>query len=121
MDAKLASQFARRKSGLLKKSYELSVLCKAEICVLIRDKTTGKLYIFTSNEDGIIPYYQCQTRSFLQSNAINGAVEYKTLSDVREAVAARQRRPIRKRARRNPSHAPEKPQVRLRLQVPTRI
>ena len=36
-------EFAKRKGGLLKKAYELNVLCDAEIAVIIRDKK-GVIY-----------------------------------------------------------------------------
>ncbi|KAF3444915.1 hypothetical protein FNV43_RR14608 [Rhamnella rubrinervis] len=39
--------FAKRRSGLLKKAYELSVLCDAEVALIIFS-TRGKLYEFSS-------------------------------------------------------------------------
>ncbi|KAJ0613832.1 putative transcription factor MADS-type1 family [Helianthus annuus] len=39
--------FAKRRNGLLKKAYELSVLCDAEVALIIFS-TRGKLYEFSS-------------------------------------------------------------------------
>jgi len=39
--------FAKRRNGLLKKAYELSVLCDAELALIIFS-TRGKLYEFCS-------------------------------------------------------------------------
>ncbi|KAI8546407.1 hypothetical protein RHMOL_Rhmol07G0114900 [Rhododendron molle] len=40
--------FSKRRSGLLKKAFELSVLCDAEVGLIIFS-TTGKLYEFSSS------------------------------------------------------------------------
>lgn len=40
--------FAKRRNGLLKKAYELSILCDAEIALIIFS-SRGKLYEFCSN------------------------------------------------------------------------
>ncbi|WZZ14198.1 hypothetical protein YC2023_107287 [Brassica napus] len=47
--------FAKRRNGLLKKAYELSVLCDAEIALLIFSNR-GKLYEFCSSPSLIDPY-----------------------------------------------------------------
>lgn len=39
--------FAKRRNGLLKKAYELSVLCDAEVALIVFS-TRGKLYEFCS-------------------------------------------------------------------------
>ncbi|XP_048326468.2 MADS-box protein AGL42 isoform X2 [Ziziphus jujuba] len=41
--------FSKRRNGLLKKAYELSVLCDAEVAVIIFSQR-GKLYEFSSND-----------------------------------------------------------------------
>lgn len=41
--------FSKRRNGLLKKAYELSVLCDAEVAVIIFS-SRGKLYEFGSTE-----------------------------------------------------------------------
>ncbi|GMH17027.1 hypothetical protein Nepgr_018868 [Nepenthes gracilis] len=40
--------FAKRRNGLLKKAYELSVLCDSEVALIIFSNS-GKLYEFCSN------------------------------------------------------------------------
>lgn len=40
--------FSKRRSGLLKKAFELSVLCDAEVALIIFSPT-GKLYEFSSS------------------------------------------------------------------------
>ena len=42
--------FSKRKNGLLKKAFELSVLCDAEVGLLIFSET-GKIYEFASNNE----------------------------------------------------------------------
>ncbi|KAL3714116.1 hypothetical protein ACJRO7_006110 [Eucalyptus globulus] len=42
--------FSKRRNGLLKKAYELSVLCDAEVAVLIFSQK-GRLYEFSSNSE----------------------------------------------------------------------
>lgn len=44
--------FSKRRNGLLKKAYELSVLCEAEVALIIFS-SRGKLYEFSSA--GYIP------------------------------------------------------------------
>jgi hypothetical protein len=39
--------FSKRRNGLLKKAFELSVLCDAEVALIVFS-TTGKLYEFSS-------------------------------------------------------------------------
>lgn len=41
--------FSKRRNGLLKKAYELSVLCDAEVAVIIFSQK-GRLYEFASSE-----------------------------------------------------------------------
>lgn len=41
--------FSKRRNGLLKKAYELSVLCDAEVALLIFSQK-GKLYEFSSSK-----------------------------------------------------------------------
>ncbi|KAF1859786.1 hypothetical protein Lal_00027968 [Lupinus albus] len=45
--------FAKRRNGLLKKAYELSVLCDAEVALIIFS-TRGKLYEFCSCTSGML-------------------------------------------------------------------
>ncbi|CAI0390669.1 unnamed protein product [Linum tenue] len=48
--------FAKRRNGLLKKAYELSVLCDAEVA-LILFSNRGKLYEFCSSSRLINQYF----------------------------------------------------------------
>lgn len=68
--------FSKRRSGLLKKAYELSVLCEAEVAVVIFS-STGKLYEFASSSmrEIIDRYKRCGGK--VQSDAIGpSALEY---------------------------------------------
>ncbi|KAI3420586.1 uncharacterized protein J3R85_012670 [Psidium guajava] len=42
--------FSKRRSGLLKKAYQLSVLCDAEVALIIFSQK-GRLYEFSSNSE----------------------------------------------------------------------
>ncbi|XP_048138526.1 MADS-box protein AGL42-like isoform X2 [Rhodamnia argentea] len=42
--------FSKRRTGLLKKAYELSVLCDAEVAVIVFSQK-GRLYNFSSNSE----------------------------------------------------------------------
>ena len=48
--------FAKRRSGLLKKAYELSILCDAEVALIIFSNR-GKLYEFCSGPTRYIYIY----------------------------------------------------------------
>jgi len=41
--------FSKRRNGLLKKAYELSVLCDAQVAVIVFSQN-GRLYEFSSSE-----------------------------------------------------------------------
>ncbi|PKI47707.1 hypothetical protein CRG98_031840 [Punica granatum] len=53
--------FAKRRNGLLKKAYELSVLCDAEIALIIFS-TRGKLYQFSSSSSSYQEYLKLKAR-----------------------------------------------------------
>nr|UXR27444.1 MADS transcription factor SEP1 [Nigella integrifolia] len=61
--------FAKRRNGLLKKAYELSVLCDAEVAAIIFS-SRGKLYEFCSSSSMIktIERYQKTTCDALEAN-----------------------------------------------------
>ena len=48
--------FSKRRNGVLKKAYELSVLCDAEIAVIIFSQK-GRLYEFASSEYVFLFYF----------------------------------------------------------------
>ncbi|CAE6077882.1 unnamed protein product [Arabidopsis arenosa] len=62
--------FSKRKSGLLKKAYELSVLCDAEVSLIIFSNG-GKLYEFSNVGIGrtIERYYRCKN-NFLDNDTL---------------------------------------------------
>ncbi|KAL5565456.1 hypothetical protein UlMin_028620 [Ulmus minor] len=60
--------FSKRRSGLLKKAFELSVLCDAEVALLIFS-TRGKLYDFASGSmQSTIERYRMHTKDSPNSN-----------------------------------------------------
>ncbi|KAL3714105.1 hypothetical protein ACJRO7_006105 [Eucalyptus globulus] len=52
--------FSKRRNGLLKKAFELSVLCDAEVAVIIFSQK-GRLYEFSSNSEYTIDRYRRST------------------------------------------------------------
>nr|AQM52283.1 FYF1 [Monotropa hypopitys] len=63
--------FSKRKSGLLKKAFELSVLCDAEVGLIIFS-TSGKLYEFSSsNINKTIERYQRNAKNLETRNKAN--------------------------------------------------
>ncbi|XP_058194974.1 truncated transcription factor CAULIFLOWER D-like isoform X2 [Rhododendron vialii] len=60
--------FSKRRNGLLKKAYELSILCDAEVALLVFSPS-GKAYHFSSHEmDRTIARYRSEVRLNSQSN-----------------------------------------------------
>ncbi|KAA8539860.1 hypothetical protein F0562_026552 [Nyssa sinensis] len=57
--------FSKRRNGLLKKAHELSVLCDAEVALIIFSQN-GKLYEFSSSK-----YVSCITQSISGSPPFN--------------------------------------------------
>ena len=70
--------FAKRRNGLLKKAYELSVLCDAEVALIIFS-TRGKLYEFCSSSSMLKTLERYQKCSY-------GAVEVSRPSKELEVV-----------------------------------
>ncbi|CAN1332772.1 Agamous-like MADS-box protein AGL14 [Linum perenne] len=48
--------FSKRRNGLLKKAFELSVLCDAEVALIIFSPR-GKLYEFSSSRYSLLHHY----------------------------------------------------------------
>ncbi|CAK9188621.1 unnamed protein product, partial [Ilex paraguariensis] len=63
--------FSKRRSGLLKKAFELSVLCDAEVALIIFS-ATGKLYEFSSSSTN-------KTIERYQRNAKNHRIGHKAV------------------------------------------
>ncbi|XP_039161517.1 MADS-box protein AGL72 isoform X2 [Eucalyptus grandis] len=57
--------FSKRRTGLLKKAYELSVLCDAEVAVIIFSQK-GRLYEFSSTSESMFQVYDHNTRQKLE-------------------------------------------------------
>ncbi|KAG2596663.1 agamous-like MADS-box protein AGL11 [Panicum virgatum] len=69
--------FCKRRNGLLKKAYELSVLCDAEVALIVFS-SRGRLYEYSNNRSQGRPWICCyqqrssNTRSDKPSVAIGG-------------------------------------------------
>jgi len=50
--------FSKRRNGLLKKAFELSILCEAEVSLIIFSPS-GKFYQFSSHESVLLPLLSC--------------------------------------------------------------
>ncbi|GKU89423.1 hypothetical protein SLEP1_g3561 [Rubroshorea leprosula] len=55
--------FSKRRNGLLKKAFELSVLCDVEVAVIIFSQN-GKLYKFSSSEMTLMICFAAGTNPF---------------------------------------------------------
>jgi hypothetical protein len=53
----------RRKTSLMKKSFEYSMMCGADVCLGIRIRDTGRVYIFSADASGFW--------AFVGSNLVN--------------------------------------------------
>lgn len=60
--------FLKRKHGLMKKAYELSVLCDCDIALIILNKTNNKLiqYASTDIDKVLMKYTEVCTSIFVQ-------------------------------------------------------
>ncbi|KAA3483198.1 agamous-like MADS-box protein AGL9-like protein [Gossypium australe] len=79
--------FAKRRNGLLKKAYELSVLCDAEVALIIFSNR-GKLYEFCSSSSHGAPETNVSTREALE---LSSQQEYLKLKARYEALQRSQR------------------------------
>ncbi|KAJ9139947.1 hypothetical protein P3X46_030638 [Hevea brasiliensis] len=63
--------FSKRRNGLLKKAYELSVLCDAEVAVLIFSQR-GRLFEFSSNDmEKTIERYRRNAKDKVQADSVD--------------------------------------------------
>ncbi|KAJ5111787.1 hypothetical protein NUU61_001417 [Penicillium alfredii] len=53
----------RRKTNLMKKAYEYSKMCDADVCVGIRLRETGQVYILSSDASGFWAFLNSQLGS----------------------------------------------------------
>jgi cell division protein FtsB len=67
--------FSKRRNGLLKKAFELSVLCDAEVALIIFS-TRGKLYEFASaSVQKTIERYRTYTKDNVRNNTVQQDIE----------------------------------------------
>jgi hypothetical protein len=63
--------FAKRRNGLLKKAYELSVLCDAEVALIVFSNR-GKLYEFCSTQRYIyIPFSVSKSDAYIYAHTLS--------------------------------------------------
>ncbi|XP_015579361.1 truncated transcription factor CAULIFLOWER A [Ricinus communis] len=68
--------FSKRRNGLLKKAFELSILCDAEVCLLIFSPT-GRAYQFSSHEmDRTIARYRSEVGLLGSTDLRTRSLEY---------------------------------------------
>ncbi|KAJ5953824.1 hypothetical protein N7501_008103 [Penicillium viridicatum] len=54
----------RRKSSLMKKAYEYSKMCSADVCVGIRIRETGQVHILSADTSGFWAFLGSQLNSY---------------------------------------------------------
>ncbi|KAJ5343380.1 uncharacterized protein N7506_003204 [Penicillium brevicompactum] len=54
----------RRKSSLMKKAYEYSKMCNADVCVGIRIRETGQIHILSADTSGFWAFLGSQLSSY---------------------------------------------------------
>ncbi|CAN8304124.1 unnamed protein product [Cochlearia groenlandica] len=85
--------FAKRRNGVLKKAYELSVLCDAEVALIIFSNR-GKLYEFCSSScmlRTLEKYQKCNYRAPEHNNELSSQHEYLKLKERYDALHRTQR------------------------------
>lgn len=92
--------FAKRRNGLLKKAYELSVLCDAEVALIIFSNR-GKLYEFCSNPSMLKTLERYQKCNYGAPDANVTAREALELSSQQEYLKLKERHEALQRAQRN--------------------
>ncbi|XP_040987269.1 MADS-box protein CMB1-like [Juglans microcarpa x Juglans regia] len=90
--------FAKRRNGLLKKAYELSVLCEAEVALIIFSNR-GKLYEFCSSSNimkTLERYQNCSNSALEASQLVN-----ETQSSYQEYLRLKAKVEVLQRSQRN--------------------
>ncbi|KAL2840809.1 hypothetical protein BJY01DRAFT_218182 [Aspergillus pseudoustus] len=54
----------RRKTSLIKKSFEYSTMCDADVCLGIRIRESGRVYIFSADTTGFWAFVGAQLDSY---------------------------------------------------------
>ncbi|XP_071690877.1 agamous-like MADS-box protein MADS4 [Rutidosis leptorrhynchoides] len=93
--------FAKRRNGLLKKAYELSVLCDAEVALIIFSNR-GKLYEFCSSSSSMLKTLERYQKSNYGASDTNvSAREALELSSQQEYLKLKERYESLQRSQRN--------------------
>ena len=58
----------RRKTSLMKKVYEYSKLCNADVCMGIRMRETGQVHILSADSSGFWAFLALQLVSFIMTS-----------------------------------------------------
>ncbi|KAK4354228.1 hypothetical protein RND71_026422 [Anisodus tanguticus] len=90
--------FAKRRNGLLKKAYELSVLCDAEVALIIFS-SRGKLYEFCSTSSMMATLEKYQQCSYASLDPMQSATD--TQNNYQEYVRLKARVELLQRSQRN--------------------
>ncbi|XP_021285782.1 MADS-box protein CMB1-like [Herrania umbratica] len=90
--------FAKRRNGLLKKAYELSVLCDAEVALIVFSNR-GKLYEFCSSSSMMKTLEKYQKCSYSTVDTSRSAIE--TQSSYQEYLKLKARVEVLQRSQRN--------------------
>ncbi|GMH18411.1 hypothetical protein Nepgr_020252 [Nepenthes gracilis] len=78
--------FTKRRNGLLKKAFELSVLCDAEVALIIFSEK-GKLYEFASSDMQKILERHYKTANHAQNNSINVQQKHQHTERMKQEIA----------------------------------
>lgn len=54
----------RRREGIIKKAYEYSKLCEADVCLGIRLRGSGRVYTFLADQSGFWSSFESQLVGF---------------------------------------------------------
>lgn len=64
----LRQKQCRRKTSLMKKAYEYSKLCNADVCMGIRMRETGQVHILSADSSGFWAFLALQLVSFIMTS-----------------------------------------------------
>ncbi|KAJ1703778.1 hypothetical protein LUZ63_003557 [Rhynchospora breviuscula] len=78
--------FCKRRNGLLKKAYELSVLCDAEVALIIFS-SKGRLYEYGSSNSSIRQTIERYKKTHANSSGSSAAIEVNSLEHFKHEIA----------------------------------
>jgi hypothetical protein len=67
----------RRREGIIKKAYEYSKLCEADVCLGIRLRGSGRVYTFLADPSGFWSSFESQLVGFLSSGQCKTLIPYR--------------------------------------------